>query len=189
MEGAESQSRNIDIWLSDLKGTRFSRLTLNPAVEAFPVWSPDGNRILFASSRKGSLDLYQKLADGTGPEVPVLESSLRKYPWDWSSDGQFICYAEAKAKPRNDSDLWILPLSGDRRPIPLLETEFSEFEGQFSPEAKGPSRWIAYPSTESGRDEVYVTGFPGQKSAGRKWPISLEGGGDPRWRRDGRELF
>jgi Tol biopolymer transport system component len=172
-----------------LKGTRFSRLTLNPAVEAFPVWSPDGNRILFASSRKGSLDLYQKLADGTGPEVPVLESSLRKYPWDWSSDGQFICYAEAKAKPRNDSDLWILPLSGDRRPIPLLETEFSEFEGQFSPEAKGPSRWIAYPSTESGRDEVYVTGFPGQKSAGRKWPISLEGGGDPRWRRDGRELF
>jgi hypothetical protein len=70
----------------------------------------------------------------------------------------------------------------------LLQTEFNEFEGQFSPEADGP-RWIAYTCTESGRDEVYVTGFPGQKGAGRKWAISRDGGGDPRWRRDGKELF
>jgi eukaryotic-like serine/threonine-protein kinase len=189
VQRAEPQTRNIDIWLADSTGTRFFRLTLNPALDGFAVWSPDGSRVLFTSNRKGSLDLYQKLADGTGLEVPVLESSLLKYPWDWSSDGQFICYAEQKAKPRNDFDLWILPLSGNRRPIPLLETEFNEFEGQFSPEAKGPPRWIAYTSTESGRDEVYVTGFPGQKGGGRKWAISRDGRGDPRWRRDGRELF
>ena len=99
---------------------------------------------------------------------------------DWSPDGRFILFAVTA--PKTGLDLWVLPLFGDRKPLPFLQTPFNESPGQFSPDG----RWIAYSSDESGRYEVYVTPFPGP---GGKWQVSTASGDWPRWRRDGKEIF
>ena len=99
---------------------------------------------------------------------------------DWSPDGRYIVYYEDR--PSSGYDLWVLPMFGDRKPTPFLQTEFNELQGQFSPNG----RWMAYSSNESGRFEVYVQSFP---AAGGKWQISNNGGTQARWRRDGKELF
>ena len=140
----------------------------------------DGSRIVFASSREGVWNLYQKIASGVGNEETILKSSEAKVPDDWSSDGQFIVYQTYN--PKTKLDLWVLPMSGDRQPFPFLQTEFNEQQAQFSPDGK----WITYTSDESGAPEVYVQTFPASDS---KWRVSTDGGGQPRWRRDGRELF
>jgi eukaryotic-like serine/threonine-protein kinase len=98
----------------------------------------------------------------------------------WSTDGRFILYASSGSPTGND--LFVLPLDGDRKPIPFLKTQFFEGFGQFSPDG----RWVAYQSDESGKYEVYVAAFPGPV---RKWQISTAGGINPRWRRDGTEIF
>jgi dipeptidyl aminopeptidase/acylaminoacyl peptidase len=103
-----------------------------------------------------------------------------KNPTDWSSDGRFVVYDAAD--PKTNTDVWVLPTTGDRQPFPLLQTEFNEQQGRVSPDG----RWIAYTSDETGRLEVYVQSFP---APGGKWQISTSGGADPRWRRDGPELF
>jgi len=129
------------------------------------------------------LDLYQKLANGTGPEELLLQSAERKVPTDWSSDGEFILYENED--PKTKFDLWILRLP-DRRPIPFLQTEWNEREGQFFPGVQGRPSWVDHTSDETGRNEIYVTSFP---IGGGKWLISTWGGSHPRWRRDGKELF
>ena len=96
--------------------------------------------------------------------------------------GGSCCTCAAPGSPTTGNDLWVLPLFGDRKPFPYLQTRFNENGGQFSPDG----RWIAYQSNESGRNEVYVAAFPG---AGGKRQISTDGGDGPRWRRDGKELF
>lgn len=143
-----------------------------------------GRRIVYVKRRSGeaSLDLFQKASDGAGGEQAVLEDGMNKYPLSWSPDGRFLLYAAAPGSPTTGDDLWVLPLFGDRKPFPYLETRFSEFYGLFSPDG----RWVAYTSNESGRTEVYVAAFPG---AGGKRQISTAGGSFPRWRRDGREIF
>lgn len=146
----------------------------------FPVWSPDGSRIVFASNRNGLTDLYQKAASGTGSDELLLKSSDPKFPTDWSLDGRFILYENRD--PKTKADLWVLPLEGDRQPFPLLQTEFNEQQARFSPNGK----WVAYTSDESGTTQVYVQSFP---ASGNKWQVSTGGGDQPRWRRDGRELF
>jgi Tol biopolymer transport system component len=143
------------------------------------VWSPDGSRIVFGSSRDGAWSLYQKSSSGAGSEEAILKSSERKYPSDWSLDGRFILYTETN--PNTLWDLWVIPLFGDRQPIPFLQTKFNETNGVFSPDAK----WIAYESDDSGSSQVWVQSFP----AGSKWQVSSEGGSSPRFRRDGKELF
>jgi eukaryotic-like serine/threonine-protein kinase len=171
---------NEDVWLYDVaRGLRI-RFTVDPADERNLTWSPDGSRIVFASNRKGHFDLYQKASSGVGSDELLLESELDKYPMSWSPDGRFLLYLGVD--PKTKLDLWVLPLGGDRKPFPFLQTEFNEANGQFSPDG----RWIAYASDESGGNEIYVAPFPGP---GAKQQISTSGGRQPRWRGDGKEIF
>ena len=176
----DSQTGTRDIWLIDLARGTPLRFTFSPADDWVPVWSPDGSRIAFASDQGGPGNLYQKSSSGGVNEEQILSTSERKWPSDWSPDGRFIVYASAS--PRTKLDLWVLPMDGDRKPVPYLQSDFNEDQARFSPDG----RYIAYCSDESGRYEVYVQTFP---TSGKKWQISTGGGAQPRWRRDGRELF
>ena len=176
----DPESTTSDIWLTDLTRNVSSRFTFDPADDVLPVWSPDGKRLFFASSRDGVQNLYQAASDRPGSEELLLRSDAWKVADDVSPDGRFLIYETSTPKTR--IDLWILPLSGDRTPKPYVATPFGEFSAQFSPDG----RWVAYMSNESGRDEVYVQPFPGP---GGKWQVSTAGGSMPRWRRDGKELF
>jgi len=175
----DEAGKGEDIWLYDVARGLRTRFTFGPA-NAFAVWSPDGNRIVFASRRKGSFDLYQKDSSGAGNEETLLEDNLNKYPVSWSPDGRFLLF-ESLGSSRS-SELFALPLTGDRKPFPLLQTQFGERDGQISPDG----RRVAYRSNESGRNEIYVASFPGP---GGKWQISTAGGYFPRWRHDGSEIF
>ena len=169
-----------DLWTMDLAGGNMSRFTFDPSDDATALWSPDGERIVWTSGRSGTYDLYQKAASGAGRDELLLKSTTTKYPDDWSLDGKFILYENVD--PKTKFDLWVLPMSANRKPIPYLQTESIEAHSRFSPDA----RWVAYVSDESGRAEVYVQSFP---ATGGKWQISSGGGDQPLWRRDGKELF
>jgi serine/threonine protein kinase len=187
----DAQSRNRDIWTYELsRGGVRTRFTFGTGVEDYAVWSPDGSRIIYCSDKKGHLDIYQKAFNGAGGEELLLESESDKYTTDVSSDGRFLLYYTA-GDPKTKTDVWILPLVGERKPIPLLQTEFEEYDAQFSRDGK----WISYVSNESGRYEVYVRPFAGSGAlpAG-KWQISTAGVagtiiGAARWRGDGKELY
>ena len=138
-------------------------------------------RIAFQSARNGKWGLYEKNSDGTGSEKLLTESELIKFPMAWSRDGQSIAYVVQD--PKTIADLWLLPLTGDRKPTPLLDSKFGENFPQMSPDGK----WLAYMSNESGTNQIYVRSFP--KGDG-KWQVSTgEYGSFPRWRSDGKELF
>ena len=113
----------------------------------------------------------------------LLESNNRLTPTDWSRDGRLIVYEQVD--PQTQEDLWILPLDGERKPFPFVRTAFNEIQGRLSPDG----RWMAYTSDESGAAEVYVVGFNGGAPIGPKIKVSLNGGSNPKWRADGRELF
>jgi Tol biopolymer transport system component len=166
------------IWLLDTGRGVLSRFTFD-APDALPVWSPDGRRLVFGS-RRDTFDLYEKPASGGGTEELVLTAPGISAPTDWSTDGRFLLYRSDA--PNTGSDIWALPMGGNRKPFPVIQTDFDERDGQFSPDG----RWIAYESNESGRFEIYVQPFPGP---GSKWQMSTNGGAQVRWRRDGRELF
>ena len=180
-----------EIWLMELDRGVASRFTLSSSVEIFPVWSPDGSRIAFGSSPGlGRADLYQRPANGVGKAEPLLESETRKTPNDWSRDGKFLLYGVSGAlwspgeKGLPKTELWALPLAGEgeRKPFPVVKMPFNASAGSFSPN----SRWIAYVSDESGKLDVYAQSFPAPAA---KFRISTEGGVQPRWRRDGKEIF
>ena len=169
-----------DIWLFDLIRGTTSKFTFDAGIDNAPVWSPDGTRLVFGSNRGGTFDLYLKNSGGVGQDEVLLKSDHAKIPDDWSLDGRFILYRDQD--PKTGSDLWALPLTGDRKPQPVLQTPFEEVQGRFSPDVK----WIAYVSSESGTPQVYVQSFP---ASGTKYQISSGGGYQPRWRSDGKELF
>jgi serine/threonine protein kinase len=174
---------NSDIWLMDLARGVPSRFTFDPASDDDPVWSPDGNQVIFSSAgEKGdiTLNLYRKVSSGAGTPELLFKSDVTKESTDWSNDGRFIVFQAYY--PKTESDLWVLPLFGDGKPYPFLQTEFIETQGFFSPDG----HWLAYTSNESGRNEVYVQTFP---QSGGKWLISSGGGAQPHWRGDGKELF
>ncbi|HXI62633.1 MAG TPA: protein kinase [Pyrinomonadaceae bacterium] len=170
---------NADIWLMDLASGAPSRFTFDTAVDFTPVWSPDGERIVFASLRDGVPNLFQKMANGSGQEDSLYKSPLAKLPSSWSTDGRFLLCGTVDPKTR--WDLWVLSLS-DQKWESFLQTPHNESRAMFSPNG----RWIAYESDESGKKEIYVQTFP---ASGAKWQISVSGGSQPRWRRDGKELF
>jgi Tol biopolymer transport system component len=134
---------------------------------------------VFGSNRNGVYDLFEKPMSGSGIEEPLLVTPEEKRLLSWSSDGRFLLYVANVAVGR---DLWALPLDGERKPFPVVETTFDEDEGQFSPDG----HWIAYGSTESGRHEIYVQPFPGP---GERSRVSTAGGSQVRWRPDGKELY
>jgi Tol biopolymer transport system component len=169
-----------NIWIFDLIRGTSSRFTFDAGIDTAPVWSPDGAQILFSANRGGRFDLYLKNAGGVGQEEALLTSDHAKLADDWSRDGRLVLYRDQN--PKTGWDVWALPLEGDRKPRPLVQTPFTEFQGRFSPDG----RWFAYTSDETGRPEVYVQSFP---PSGGKWQISTSGGVQPRWGRDGRELY
>jgi predicted Ser/Thr protein kinase len=170
---------SADVWLQD--SVRNTRFTFDPADDRYPIWSPDGAAVVFASNRKGAYDLYQKPVNGSGNEQLLVQSEDFKRPTSWSRDGRFLLYWTA----RNKGDLMVLPIAatgGDAEPSVFLSTPFDEEQGIFSPDGK----WVAYQSDQSGSFEVYIRPFPGP---GREWQVSAGGGRSPRWRGDGKELY
>ena len=172
---------NSDVWLLDTRRGVLSRFTDHAREDIFPVWSRDGSRIVYTSTRNGTVDLYQKQTKGVGVEELLLTGGSEEiFACDWSPDGQFLLYQRRDAK--TGFDLWVLPLRGGGKPFSVGQTEFDERDGQLSPDGK----WIAYYSNRSGRYEVYVQPFPGSGAAVQ---VSTSGGAQVRWRSDGRELF
>jgi eukaryotic-like serine/threonine-protein kinase len=169
-----------NIWLLEFARSVLTRLTFGTKADSNPVWSPDGRQIAFSSNRSGVLQIYRKDAGGGGQEEQLTSGPNDKYVTDWSRDGKYLLYSQSD--PKTSLDLWALPLDGDRKPVPVLQSPFLEYGGQFSPDGK----WIAYDSNESGRTDVYIRAFP---SSPGKWQVSNRGGGIPRWRADGKELF
>jgi len=179
---------SVNLWFLDFAHGTKMRFTFGEGNSQGPVWSSDGKRIVFSSNRgTGTYNLYQMQADGLDAEA-VLESNREKEANSLSRDGNLLLFATRDLKTR--SDLWLLPLEGERKPVPFLCTEFNEFDGRFSPDMQ----WVAYTSDETGSNEIYVRRFH-QNSAGsssgegEKWMVSKGRGMAPRWRMDGRELF
>jgi len=177
---AELQPPSSDIWLLDIARSTPTRFTFSPSREVCPLWSPDGSRIVYSVSNSGQEALYQKDSAGVGKEELLLQTGSQLYADDWSRDGRYLIFESAD--PKTKFDLWILPMTGDRKPYPFLRTDFNETHSQISPDG----RWVAYVSDESGRAEVYIQSFA---PSGGKWQISTGGGDQPKWRQDGKELF
>ena len=170
-----------DIWLIRLDRGVLTRLTSNGVVNIDPIWSPDSKEVAFSSNPKSHFDLYRQRLDGTAKAELLLETPEEKVPSDWSHDGRVLLYS-TNFMGKTANDIWALPLTGDRKPFPVVQTTFDEMNAQFSPD----SRWIAYQSNETGQFEIYLQQFPGP--AGRQ-RISTAGGAQIRWRPDGKELF
>ena len=186
---ADPKNNVVDIWVTDLARGSTSRVVADGgAVTAAAVWSPDGTRLAFRSNRTGVIELYERSAAGGGVDRPVL--SRDAYPagkpgislvaTDWSPDGrQLICSAPTVGS-RND--LWLLPLGKDPKPVKFIASPADEMHGNFSPDG----RLVVYTSNESGRFEIYVDTVP---RSDRKCSVSTNGGYEPRWRADGREIY
>jgi dipeptidyl aminopeptidase/acylaminoacyl peptidase len=170
-----------DIWIADLKRGTMTRMTFDAGEDETPVWSPDGKSIAYSSSRPGQpRTVFRKAADGSGAEEQVFASNDHSHVEDWSRDGRVMLVGVDGASTH--SDIWVVPIGGSEKPHALIQTNFSEGNARLSPDG----RWIAYQSDESGRDEVYVQRFP---MLGSKAQVSNDGGAQPVWSRDGRQLF
>jgi len=183
--GELGQAFRWDIWVTDLsRGGVPMRVSSDATQRAAPVWSPDGSRLAYSGTREGVLDLFVRQAAGATAEQPLLRSADGKFATDWSADGAFLIYDQISNV--TGFDVYALPLTGDRTPRPLAQSPAAEFQGQLSPNG----RWLAFASTESSSptqgSDVFVQAF---SAAPGKWRVSTAGGWQPRWRRDGKELF
>jgi Tol biopolymer transport system component len=169
-----------DLWLYDTAVGRGVRLTRDSIAQVAPVFSADGQSVFYTALHSGPWDLWEMPVVGTREQKPFVESPAAKTPNDVSPDGRYLIYRELT--PGTRGDLKYVPLTGDRKPQTFIATADDETNATFSPD----SRWVAYASDESGRQEVYVASFP---DAARKVRVSSEGGAQPRWSRDGKELF
>jgi dipeptidyl aminopeptidase/acylaminoacyl peptidase len=173
------QSGFPSLWLHDLAHGTDSLFTLGSS-DAWPVWSSDGSKILYTSDRDGKWSLWQKPTSGTGNAELLYQAPLLMVSTDWSHDGRFVIFQNLD--PTTGSDIWVLPMSGERKPYAFLQSPSIEALGKLSPD----DRWLAYQSNETGNFEIYVQAFPGKE---RKWRVSAKGGTRPIWSRDGKELF
>ena len=190
---------NLDVWTIDIARNLRSRVTTDPLQQGWPVWSPDGTRIVFGvgpggfiTGRQEKPRLVQVQVSKTGanemlfeaaatPSAPCSPGQCGLMPTDWSPDGRFVLYTVSTTFPRT-SDIWALPMVGERKPFPVIQTQFRESLGVFSPDGQ----WIAYMTDETGELNVYVQPFLRE---GGKYRISPNGGRNPHWRADGKELF
>ncbi len=171
-----------DLWIWDLRRLTLTRVTLDPRLDSFPVWMPNGDRLLFGSTRGGGqLNVWWQAADGTGVAERLTTSTNSQAVTSVSPDGRVAVYQETT--PTTSIDLMQLALDGSRRVTPLLQTKFAEQNAAVSPDG----RWLAYDSNSAGSYDVYVRPFP-NVSAGQ-WQVSAGGGMKPRWARNGKELF
>lgn len=178
-----------NIWVMDLsRGGASTRLTFGSPIDNFPVWAPDGNRIIFCSNRDGPFNLYEKSVNGLKGEELLLKSNEDKIATSWSRDGRFLLFTVIQ--PKTKEDIWVLPLDNGKKPLPFLITEFREAQARFSPDG----HWVAYISDESGKFEVYIRSITINSAGtaleiGGQWHVSNGVGTDPQWRYDGQELY
>jgi dipeptidyl aminopeptidase/acylaminoacyl peptidase len=174
----ETTSSEREIWTLDIARGVPSRFTTNGGVNFAPVWSPDGARIAFGTQRITLYSTREKDSPGTGEDRELTKAGV---PQSWSPDGKYLLITE-----QVNAGLWVLPTpsksAGSAEPAPYLHTQFRERQGQFSPDG----RWVAYVSDEAGEAQVYVQSFP---LGPEKVRVSTNGGAQPRWRRDGKEIF
>jgi serine/threonine protein kinase/Tol biopolymer transport system component len=174
------QEQEAQIWQYDLSRETLTRWTFEGSNNVGPTWSPDGKRIAFNSNNKGGpLNIFWQLADGSGGLERLTTSQYANVPMSWSPDGKLLAFLEVN--PTTGYDIWVLRMD-DRKAQLFLRTPFNESVPRFSHDG----RWLAYVSNESGRYEIYVQPYPGP---GGKWQISTEGGTEPAWNPNGRELF
>jgi Tol biopolymer transport system component len=176
---------NTDIWIWDLVRKTILKLTFDEADDGDPLWTPDGQRIVFHSLREGGLGgIYSKSANFTGGvDRLVSEQNRLIFPISWSGDGNTLVLQEVALNPLS-TDIGVLPMEGDRERKSLLQEKHNEVHPQVSPDG----RWMAYQSDETGQSEIYVRPFPDVESGGQRL-ISNSGGNSPLWSPDGRELF
>ncbi len=171
---------SLDIWLVDVASGLRTRFTFDQASDNYPVWSPDGESLVFASRRNGTRAIYRKSVGGTGEVELVYASELDMLPTSWSPDGRYLLFDQPGQT--TGSDLWVLDLENGPSAEILYQANSEDGAGYFSPDG----RWVAYWSQESGRGEVYVTPFPG---TGRRWQVSQNSGTWCQWNPDGSEIF
>jgi dipeptidyl aminopeptidase/acylaminoacyl peptidase len=175
---ATGRDNQAGVWLVDVSRDVSTRIIPDGSL---PIWSPDAGSVAFTANRPAGVgDIYIRPVRGHGDEELVLHSPELKVVNDWSRDGRFLVFTSTNQHFKQD--LWLLSMTGDRKAIPYLQSGFSQIQAQVSPDG----RWLAYASDESGRWEVYLQSFP---TPGEKRTVSVGGGGEPKWRADGRELF
>jgi serine/threonine protein kinase/Tol biopolymer transport system component len=172
-------SQGSQVWQYDLTRDTLTRFTFEGNVNGYPTWAPDGRRIAFISNKDGPMNIFWQLADGSGGLERLTTSDDVQTPNSWSPDGKLLAFNEIT--PNQGLGVWVLLMS-DRKTQPFLEAAFNQSAPRFSPDG----RWLVYVSDESGRYEIYVQAYPGP---GGKWQISTEGGTEPAWNSNGRELF
>ena len=176
------RDENEDVWVSDLASGTLRRLTTDPATDNVPLWTPDGERVVFASQREGSWGLFSMAWDGAGDaeRLMVFEDAQNLQPYGWSPEGALLF--EYRTTAGTSQDIGMLPVDGDGAWEPLLDTEANEWAPAISPDGQ----WIAYASDRTGTREIYVERFP---ELGAEQLVSRGGGSYPVWSQDGRELF
>jgi Tol biopolymer transport system component len=174
VDKTDMASMNTDIWTYELQRDSAKRLTFDPAIDAAPIWSPDGSEFVFCSDRQLLFGLYVKDSNGAHDEKSIVHDEVPDFPSDWSRDGKYILYFRF-------TDLWFTPFPELKSSL-FLKAPSALRNAQFSPDGK----WVAYASNESGKWEIYVTSFPDARG---RWQVSSGGGEQPRWRGDGKELF
>jgi Tol biopolymer transport system component len=185
----DTRTGTVEVWITDLIRGSNSRVTSGgAALNATPIWSPDGAQFVFRTNR-GVVELYRRSTAGGGDEQVVLPyqstrvggiQSNNIVDTDWSPDGRSILFSVPSLS--SGTDLWLLPLTGDKKPVKFLASPADEMHGNFSPDG----HLVAYTSNETGKFQVYVQTLP---KSDKKWPVSTSGGYEPRWRADGREIY
>jgi Tol biopolymer transport system component len=180
---------STDLWVIDIERGGQDRLTSNPGVEFYPVWSHDGRDILFASqggAAVGAPALYRRSSISVGGDTLLFKSDIpneASLPEDWSADGKTIIFGRRVGAGATFINIWYMPAAGDGKPVPYLESQSQKAQAQLSPDG----RWLAYATNESGSAQIVVQSFPDPKTS--KVVVTRNGGTEPRWREDGHELF
>jgi eukaryotic-like serine/threonine-protein kinase len=171
------------LWMHDFGRNSLTPIGSSPGSSQAPLWTADGTRVIYRGTRQGSRNLYWRAVDGTGDEERLTtKPDVSQTPTSVTPDGRWLAFNENGAQEPGGVGIWVMRLDGDRKPQRLFAAPAGEVDGQFSPDGK----WIAYQVTVSSREEIYVAPFPGP---GARHQISTDGGTEPLWSRDGRELF
>jgi serine/threonine protein kinase len=173
---------NLNIWVFDLARATKTRLTFPPSSDRQPNWAPDGKSVAFVSNRNGPPHIYLNASDGTGAPTALTVDDASEFAPRFSADGRYVLFERLAEQPNSRREIWGVPLSGDRKAFPVIQSQYDVY----GPALSSDGKWLAYESRESGRPEICV--IPFLHGTGR-WEVSTAGGLQPRWRGDGRELF